>query len=257
MSTYAPGPYGPPAAYAPPSNGLGVAAFVCSLIGLFTGGLLSPIGLILGLVALGRPPRGLAIAGVVLGFLGTCGGLILFLIFGAALLAILGIGVLAFTLANAEKVEVSADMAQIAAQVLDYREKNDGVLPATLTILHGLRADALVDPWGRTYRYILDDELDMGFDVISDGEDGRPETLDDIRLSRLGEVWGLDGNVSVSGGEGGAVQLRVGDKRINIRGGRDGGSITVDVDGQTHRIGGDGQTHAGETGASGDDANNQ
>lgn len=233
MSTYAPGP---PIAYTSSSNGLGVAAFVCSLIGLFTGGLLSPIGLILGLVALGRPPRGMAIAGVVLGFLGTCGGFILLIVFGAAILAVLGIGVLAFTLANAEKVEVSADMAQIAAHVIRYRDENDGVLPASLTILHGLRAEALMDPWGRAYRYILTDDTDMGFDVISDGEDGRPETLDDIRLSRLGEVWGLNGNVSISDGGDGVVQLRVGNKRINIRGGKDGGSITVDVDGETHQL---------------------
>ena len=54
------------------SNGLAIAGFVCSLLGLFTGFLLSPIGLILSLVALGRPGgRGFAVAGVVIGLLGS------------------------------------------------------------------------------------------------------------------------------------------------------------------------------------------
>ena len=45
------------------SNGLAIAGFVCSLLGIFTGFLLSPIGLILSLVALGRPGgRGFAVA---------------------------------------------------------------------------------------------------------------------------------------------------------------------------------------------------
>ena len=54
-----------------PSNGLGVAGFVVSLISLFCCGLTSPVGLFLSLVALARPPRGFAFAGVILGGLGS------------------------------------------------------------------------------------------------------------------------------------------------------------------------------------------
>src|SRR5437773_6109506 len=55
----------------PPTNGLGVAGFVTSLIGVVTCGFLSPIGLLFSLVGLTRRPRGLAIAGTVLGALGS------------------------------------------------------------------------------------------------------------------------------------------------------------------------------------------
>ncbi|HMN95116.1 MAG TPA: hypothetical protein PKC43_02005 [Phycisphaerales bacterium] len=80
------------AAPVPGSNALGTAGFVVALLGLFTGGVLSPIGMILSLFALGREPRGLAIAGAILGFIGSCGGIIVFLLFGGAILALLGLG---------------------------------------------------------------------------------------------------------------------------------------------------------------------
>ena len=47
-----------------PSNGIGMAGFICSLVGLFTCGVLFPIGLILSFVGLFFEPRGFAIAGV-------------------------------------------------------------------------------------------------------------------------------------------------------------------------------------------------
>ncbi len=52
------------------SNQLGVAGFVTSIIGLFSCGVLSPIALILSLIALSKSPRGMAIAGTVLGCVG-------------------------------------------------------------------------------------------------------------------------------------------------------------------------------------------
>lgn len=54
------------------SNGLGTAGFVTSLVGLFfCCGLLSPIGLLLSVVALIQPPRGMAFAGTLLGAIGS------------------------------------------------------------------------------------------------------------------------------------------------------------------------------------------
>lgn len=47
-----------------PSNGLGMAGFICSLVGLFTCGVLFPIGLILSLIGVFFQPRGFAIAGL-------------------------------------------------------------------------------------------------------------------------------------------------------------------------------------------------
>ena len=52
-------------------NPLALAAFICSLIGFFSGGILSPIGVILALFALGKHPRGFAIAALILGLLGS------------------------------------------------------------------------------------------------------------------------------------------------------------------------------------------
>jgi molecular chaperone DnaK len=76
----------------PPTNGLGIAGFVCSLVGLCAGGLLSPVGLILSLVALGREPRGFAIAGVILGALGSCGFLPLIALAFIAPAVLVGLG---------------------------------------------------------------------------------------------------------------------------------------------------------------------
>lgn len=56
----------------PPRNDLGTAGFIVSLVSLFlTCGIASPIGLMMSLVALAWPPRGMAFAGVLLGLLGS------------------------------------------------------------------------------------------------------------------------------------------------------------------------------------------
>jgi hypothetical protein len=68
--------------HAPANNGLAVAGFACSLLGLMTCGLLGPLGLLFSLLALIKPPRGMAFAGVVLGSIGSAwlflGGFALF-----------------------------------------------------------------------------------------------------------------------------------------------------------------------------------
>lgn len=184
--------YNPMAAPREETNGLGIAGFVCSLIGLvFTGGLLCPVGLILSLVALGRRPRGFAIAGVIVGLLGTCGigiFVIMAIAVGAAAVVatVAGLaGVMLFF--EQEKVEITTDMAWIAIAAESYEEEN-GVLPADLDLLD-LEPSILTDPWGSPYRYLLV-ELDPGFDLISAGRDGQFETEDDVALSRLDEAWG-------------------------------------------------------------------
>ncbi len=71
-----------------PSNGLGVAGFVVSLVGfLVCGGLVCPIGVIMSAVALGREPKGFAIAGLIIGLLGSAWLVIFFIFFGFAALA--------------------------------------------------------------------------------------------------------------------------------------------------------------------------
>lgn len=57
-------------------NGLAVAGFVCSLVGIFIG-IIALLGLVFSTIALGRPGRrGLATAGLVLGIIGVVGWVI-------------------------------------------------------------------------------------------------------------------------------------------------------------------------------------
>ena len=52
-------------------NGLGIAGFIVSVVGVFTLGCLSPVGVLLSLIAAFRRPRGFASAGVVIGGFGV------------------------------------------------------------------------------------------------------------------------------------------------------------------------------------------
>jgi hypothetical protein len=216
------------------SNTLGIAGFVISLVGLLgSGGLLCPIGLILSLIALGRQPKGFAIAGVILGALGSCGAIVVFLAFGALILAALGIGVLAAFVAmnDPQRVELTLDMSNIQQAVEQYRDRNK-VVPAALTELH-LSTDTLTDPWGNAYVYTFQDEK-PGYDIISNGADGKPG-VDDVALSKLGDLW--KGYFEVKGDEsGGTVSLKMGDKTVVVKGDEKGGRVTIDTGDKTVNI---------------------
>lgn len=175
------------------TNGLAIAGFVCSLVGLVSGGhLLSPLGLILSLVALKREGgRGWAIAGIIIGGLGICGWLIAFLIAGAALLAAVGVGAaaVAFALSEPEKVELTADVGVMTAAIEAHRDVT-GALPADLDALD-LGAPFLTDPWGNPYRYILLPDR-AGYKIMTNGPDGALDTADDVNARDLLEIWQMD-----------------------------------------------------------------
>lgn len=181
---------GAPAAFGPPpTNGLAIAGFICALLGLESGGVLSPVGLILSLVALGREPRGFAIAGVILGLLGTCAGLIALLFFGAAILGILGLGAAATVLAlsEPEKTELFADSIAITRAIETHRAANDR-LPESLDELNFHSRAVLVDPWGNAYRYVHDPGSGT-YGLFSNGPDGLPGTEDDQDLRDVRAIW--------------------------------------------------------------------
>jgi hypothetical protein len=67
-------------------NSMGTAGFILSLVGLFTCGVLSLVGLIFSIIGLKREPRGLALAGFIVGILSVLLWLIWFLIYGYVLL---------------------------------------------------------------------------------------------------------------------------------------------------------------------------
>lgn len=137
------------------SNTLGLAGFITSLVGIaFTGGVLCPVGLILSLIALSRRPRGFAVAGVVLGALGSCGGclvLALFTLVGGAALA----GALAVVVTGGTQgLETLDHMMQVDVAIEAYERKH-GELPAELSQL-GLPEGILKDGWGHPLEYRLD-----------------------------------------------------------------------------------------------------
>jgi hypothetical protein len=142
--------------------------------------MLSPVGLILSLVALGREPRGFAIAGAIIGALGTCFICVATAIAIAvpalfiAIIAALGIaGVMGPGFVD--KVE----MARIAGTVEEFRADH-GFLPMSLKELtFGGDADDLTDRWGHPYVYELAPN-GMSFRLFSVGPDGLAGTADDI-----------------------------------------------------------------------------
>ncbi|UCD75850.1 MAG: hypothetical protein JSV91_02815 [Phycisphaerales bacterium] len=172
-------------------NGLGVFAFFVALIGLFIPtGIVSLLGLVLGLVAIGRAPRGFATFAVILGLLGAAFWLVIVLAVAAlALVGMIGAGagmVGAFMLTQPEVVETTTDMVNIAIAVQDHAQRHDE-MPDDLDSLE-LGVAALTDPWGSPYKFKLIDK-EPGFDVVSSGADCEFDTDDDIRLSRLDRMW--------------------------------------------------------------------
>lgn len=137
------------------SNALGLAGFITSLVGIvFTGGVLCPVGLILSLIALSRWPRGFAVAGVVLGALGSCGGCLVLSLFtlvgGAALVGALAVVVTGGT----QGLETLDHMMQVDVAIEAY-EREHGALPEELGTL-GLPESILKDGWGHPLEYRLD-----------------------------------------------------------------------------------------------------
>ena len=164
-------PHGVPPLPERAGNGLGIASFVCSLVGLCVLPILAPIGLGIGLNALRRPPRGLAVAGVTIGAIGTVGWT---LMLGVIVLFIhQGMGGGSF----AAGFEALDDTSEIEYEVDHYLAVN-GYLPESLDELT-LTQDYLTDYWGNPYRYLPDADS-RRYKIFCDGRDGLPGTPDDL-----------------------------------------------------------------------------
>ncbi len=162
---------------APETNGLGLAGFIVSLVGLCSGGALSPIGLILSFVALFRVPRGFAIAGFVIGLVGT-----LWMVFVVAVIGVAVVGgVVAGLIAGRGHFETTIEGWLIRdAAIAVYQET--GAWPTGPDELTRLDGHILLDRWDRPYRIEIDPEA-RRLTVTSDGPDGSPDTDDDISVS--------------------------------------------------------------------------
>lgn len=124
----------PAAASAGPS-GTAVAALVLSVLGLVLGGCTSPIGLILGIMAMRQQKDGLALAAVIIGAVGTvflCIGFGFVVLYFGAIAAVLG-----FAAAGGAFDQPVRDVNRaVETYYLDY-----GVYPETLDQLAGLDED--------------------------------------------------------------------------------------------------------------------
>lgn len=164
------------------SNGLGLAGFIVSLVGLFICvGVLSPIGLIMSLIALGKRPKGFAIAGVVLGAVGCVWFFVLFFVIGiAAIAALVGLGlVMAAAL-------VASQIGQNAINMHNDIEQyylDNGKAPASLSVLGTFTPAELEDNWGTPIRYEVSPD-GQSIWLRSDGPDRTTGTDDDIEFFR-------------------------------------------------------------------------
>jgi hypothetical protein len=156
----------------PPQNGLGIAGFVTSLVGVLTCGVLSPVGLILSLIALVKPPRGFAIAGTVIGIVGS-----IWVIFAGFAMVAAALGIR--TAAKAVEDYVTAYQSARQAYVqIDQQRKNTGTAPTSADA--NTVAAKFTDPWGTALR----GEVDDGVIVIrSAGRDKKFDTSDDLRFT--------------------------------------------------------------------------
>ena len=163
MESYPPPP--PPPPLRTQTNGLAIGGFVVSLVGILSCGLISPIALILSLVALKKQPRGLAIAGTVIGGIGT--------------LLIAGLAVAWVAIPDIQNVfKTSIAMAEAHTIIESNRGEGDE-LPGDD---EGNRLiEDIEDGWGNPLQYEVDGAR---FVVRSAGPDGKFGTEDDIPPSK-------------------------------------------------------------------------
>ena len=164
-----------------PTNTLGIVGFILSLLGVVgTCGLLSPIGLILSIIALRREPKGFAIAGLILGILGSIVFLVTLLIFGVFALAFIGLLAAGISL-SVPNLTTYSEMIQIQAAVEQYAKDNSGAVPDSLATAIGSNTELATDYWDQPYLY---EDLGNGqFKITSLGADGMAGTDDDITFT--------------------------------------------------------------------------
>jgi len=158
-----------PAAPSPSENGLGIAGFALSLIGLLSCGLLSPLGLIFSFTGMFRRPRGLAIAGLILSLVGC--------LWVVTLVAALGTSHFAsfFAPLPTDLMMTQEAITRAEVRIEEFRAKHNALPDEKVgeDLIAGCR-----DRWNRWLRYERVGRDD--FEIRSAGPDGRFDTPDDI-----------------------------------------------------------------------------
>jgi len=165
------------------TNVLGIVGFILAFC---TG----PIGLIISLIALAKPPRGFAIAGVIVGLITT---------FAAA-----AIGIIAWLTWPAS---VTQNQYMIIDQSIQaYQSTNNGVIPTDLTAL-SVPPDTLTDFWGNEWQIEVAAD-GSSYVLVSAGVDGQFGTQDDIRLR--GGLGPFELGTEMQGATNAIMQSRLG-----------------------------------------------
>ena len=175
MSTYPPQPGQTQPYYyqPPPANPLGIAGFVVSLSGMIVClGLVCPIGLLLSLVALSKPPRGFAIAGTIIGLFGSIMGALTILIISGAISS----GFLLSSFFGQTMTEMTIDIASY--DIDNHFSNHNDTLPDEPT------GNALIaghiDEWNNNLKYQPTQGSTTDYAITSAGPDGIFGSNDDI-----------------------------------------------------------------------------
>lgn len=157
-----------------PSNGLGIAGFVVSLVGLLcTVGVLSPLGLLLSFIALFKAPRGFAIAGVVVGLVGS--------VLGAVVGVALWMAWLGFEKAAEELGPHFSTATELVAVQGELHRAYDSSGDPPSEEKGNAIASTHLDGWGRPFRYLPPAAgQEFWWRIESAGPDGAFGTPDDV-----------------------------------------------------------------------------
>ena len=170
-------PYEPAKSSSPPqpapSNTIGLVGFIVSILSLFlTCGLLSPLGLLISFFGLFKAPRGMAIAGTLLGALGSVWLATMGFAMIATIMAAIGIGKAIVPMAE------TADAMNKARKVVEQYQTEKGKLP------DGIEGNKLIldikDGWKHSLQYEGDGGPSGKFVIRSAGPDGNFNTADDM-----------------------------------------------------------------------------
>jgi len=141
----------------PESNPLGIVGFILSILCIT-----SPLGLLISIIAIFKRPRGFAIAGTILGLLGS-------LVITAVVVFALVAGPVMFPVFG-----LSIDMARMRQQFEEYAANNQSP-PDSLAAIGWTDTD----PWDNDYIYTFDLEAQT-WTIRSMGPDGVAENEDDF-----------------------------------------------------------------------------
>jgi hypothetical protein len=162
-------------------NSLAIIGLTVSVVGLFTLGILSPLGLAASIAGALRPPRGTAIAGILLGLVGT----ILLLVYTLPrylppVVREVGVGATANDMIVSRSAQDTYILLRGVADLLDERRPDNGDAPSPAD--GQANTAGRQDAWITGIRYALID--DKSFEVRSAGPDRLFDTADDLVVTR-------------------------------------------------------------------------